>query len=175
MTNTDGKPNLYSSLRPVYSLNILDYIHFTQDDGALRIFELYDPIRNKKFGKELLKIGYFELKKAGIETENQKHWQDFFTGEVKPDAPDYIKKANSVIDYVNLGEEERTVAEAFEKAEATIQDELAYSFFEGKTEGKAEGKVEGILEVAKSLLQDGDNPEKVARCTGLPLERVQKL
>ena len=57
----------------------------------------------------------------------------------------------------------RTMTEAFEKAEATIQDELAYSFFEGK------------VEVAKSMLRDGDSLEKVARCTGLPLEQIQEL
>ena len=41
----DGKPNRCSSLRPVYALNILGYAHFPDDNGPLRIFELYDPAR----------------------------------------------------------------------------------------------------------------------------------
>jgi predicted transposase/invertase (TIGR01784 family) len=169
-----GKPILYSSLRPVFALNILDYIHY-DDEESLRVFELYDPIRGKHFGKELVKIGVFELKKTKIETVNQKHWQDFFAGDVKPDAPDYIKKANEVIDFINLGEEERKVAEALEKARATIQDELAYSFYEGKTEGKEEGIMEGLVRGAKSMLQKGYKPEVVADCMNLPLEQVFKL
>ena len=185
---TDGKLNRYSSLRPVYALNILDYNHFDEDDDSLRIFELYDPVRNKRFSKELLKIGYFELTKATIETDNQKHWYDFFTSkEISQDAPDYIKKANEVIDFTNLGEEERKVAEALEKAQATIQDELDYSYYEGKTEGKAEGRaegraegkaeglLEGLLNAAKFMLQKGDKPEDVASGLNLSLEQICKL
>ena len=44
-----------------------------------------------------------------------------------------------------------------------------------REEGKAEGVLEGLLKAAKSMLHDGDKPEKVARCTGLPLDRVCQL
>jgi hypothetical protein len=71
--NSRGKHNRYSSLIPVYSLNILGYTHYDDDEDALRIFELYDPKRNKSFGKDLVRIGVFELKKPNIETDNQRH------------------------------------------------------------------------------------------------------
>jgi len=164
---SDGKPDRFSSLRPVYALNILGYKHF-YDDDSFRVFELYDPKRNKRFNKKLLRIGFFELRKTNIETENQQHWHDYFTlGAVKPEAPYYIKKASEIIEYTNLGEEERNVAEAFEKAQAIIDSELVSSFIEGKTEGK--------IETAIFMLKDGDKPEKVARCTGLPLEQIYQL
>ena len=38
-----------------------------------------------------------------------------------------------------------------------------------------EAKEEKALETAENLLKEGDAPEKVARCTGLPLEQVQDL
>ena len=38
-----------------------------------------------------------------------------------------------------------------------------------------EGKREQALEDAKNLLKEGDSVEKVARCIGLPLEKVQEL
>lgn len=171
----DGTPIKYSSLRPVYALNILGYNHF-DDDEALRIFELYDPVRNKKPNKELLKIGYFELGKTQIETANQKYWRDFFvSGEIGENTPSYIKKASEIIDFANLGEEERKVAESLEKARATIQDELAYSYFEGMEKGKTEGLLEGILKTARSFLQKGFKPEDIADCTGLSLEQIQQL
>jgi predicted transposase/invertase (TIGR01784 family) len=132
MTSTAyGKPIRYSSLRPVLALNILGYTHF-QDDSALRIFELYDPIRHKSYGKDLIKIGFFELAKTNIETPNQKHWHDYFTtGEVSQDAPEYIQKASRIIDFVNLGKEEKEMALALEKAQAIYDTEIASSFFEG--------------------------------------------
>jgi predicted transposase/invertase (TIGR01784 family) len=157
-------------------LNILGYTHFEDDDESLRIFELYDPKRNKRPIKELLRIGYFELTKANIETENQKHWHDFFTEkEISPNAPDYIKKANEVIDFGNLGEEERAMANSVEKAQDTLAAELSYSYNEGKTEGKAEGLLEGLLNAAKFMLQKGDKPEDVASGLNLPLEQVYRL
>ena len=49
----------------------------------------------------------------------------------------------------------------------------------GKDEGRAEGENSGAqkakLEDAKNFLKDGDSPEKVARCIGLPLETVLEL
>ena len=38
-----------------------------------------------------------------------------------------------------------------------------------------EAKEEKAVETAENLLKEGDAPEKVARCTGLPLEQVQDL
>ena len=54
---------------------------------------------------------------------------------------------------------------------------------EGYEEGLAEGIAEGVeqgarkkaLETAESLLAEGDPPEKVSRCAGLPLEEVLEL
>lgn len=43
------------------------------------------------------------------------------------------------------------------------------------TEGKITGRNEAKLEAAENLLKEGDSPEKVARCIGLPLEEVIKL
>jgi predicted transposase/invertase (TIGR01784 family) len=40
---------------------------------------------------------------------------------------------------------------------------------------REDGKLAGLLEAAKAMLEEGDSPEKVARCTGLPLEQVREL
>jgi hypothetical protein len=171
LLGADGKPNRYSSLRPVYALNFLEVSHY-EDDDALRIFLPFDPVRNKGLGKDLLRIGMFELNKSVIETDNQRHWRDFFLGnEIAPTAPDYIKKANAVIDYVNLGEEEMKVADAIEKAGATLQDELDYSYFTGKSEGI----LEGIAKVALNFLNLGLSPEQIVAGTGLSLAEIETL
>ena len=139
---TDGKPNRYSSLIPVYALNILGGSHF-QDDDALRIFE---------------------LSKNNIETTNQRYWRDYFlTGEAHPDAPEYIKKASHIIEYENLSEEEKNMSAILEKARADHDAWISSAYNDG------------IEKVAINMLKDGDNIEKVARCTGLSLDAVKKL
>ena len=42
-------------------------------------------------------------------------------------------------------------------------------------EGVAEGEQKKALEDARNCLREGDSPEKVARCIGLPLEKVLEL
>ena len=168
----DGKLNRYSSLRPVFALNILGYPHFKEDDDAMRIFELYDPKRHKRFNKDLLRIGYFEIDKPNVETVNQQHWRDYFkTGVVSSDAPEYIRKASSIIEYYNLTEEERDMAIALEKAQAIIDAEINSSFFDGKEEGRAEEK----FDIAKAMLNDGEPLEKIVKYTGFTVDFIKTL
>ena len=46
---------------------------------------------------------------------------------------------------------------------------------EGFEDGYAEGEQKAKLEAARNFIAEGVSPEMVARCTGLPLEDVQKL
>ena len=142
-----GRPIRYSSLRPVYSLNILGYTHFPDDDDALRIFELFDAKRNKRHKKDYLRIGYFELTKSRIETQKQRYWHDYFkTGEAAPEAPGYIRKASSIIEFSNLTEEELKMARTLERAQATYDADMYGSYIEGKAEG---------IELIARLLREG--------------------
>ena len=161
--DAQGRPLRYSSLRPVYSLNILGYTHFTDDDDALRIFELFDAKRNKRFTKDYLRIGYFELTKRNFETQRQQYWHDYFnTGEVGPEAPEYIRKASSIIAYSNLTEEELNMARTLERAQAIYDADMYGSYIEGVAEGEAKGKAEGI-ELLAGLLREGLSVEEAMK------------
>ena len=46
---------------------------------------------------------------------------------------------------------------------------------EGREEGRREGRSEAIIETAENMLKEGDTYEKISRCTGLPLEKIQEL
>jgi predicted transposase/invertase (TIGR01784 family) len=50
-----------------------------------------------------------------------------------------------------------------------------FNFDEYVATQREEGVLEGIVKVAVSMLKDGEKPEKVARQTGLPMERVYQL
>ena len=59
------------------------------------------------------------------------------------------------------------------KMDIAVKQEEAYE--DGMIAGIEKGARENAIRNAKSLLKEGDSPEKVARCIDLPLEEVQKL
>jgi predicted transposase/invertase (TIGR01784 family) len=171
-----SKSMRFSTLKPVYALNILGFNHFAEDDDALRIFELYDVDRHKAFDREYVKLAYFELKKNNVETENQRHWRDYFTtGEVADDAPDYIKKASHIIEVVNLDKEEREMVDMMERVQAVYDSTVYSSYLDGKNEGKLEGKLEGTRAVAKNALDKGASIDFVQEITGLDIQTLLRL
>ena len=50
-----------------------------------------------------------------------------------------------------------------------------YDFENGKEAGIEIGKEDKATEDAINCLMEGDSPEKVSRCIGLPLEKVLEL
>ena len=48
-------------------------------------------------------------------------------------------------------------------------------YAEGLSKGQELGRMEKAVEAAVNFLKEGDSPEKIARCTGLPLEKVREL
>ncbi|MCL1996673.1 MAG: PD-(D/E)XK nuclease family transposase [Defluviitaleaceae bacterium] len=176
--DSSAKPNKYSSLRPVYSLNVLGYTHFNDDynDNALHIFELYDIKRQRRYRQNLIKIAFFELTKNTGLTTNQRHWLDYFNhGTVNDNAPDYIKKASYLIELVNLAEEEKMIVQALEKAEAIRIAEIDQGRFEGRVEGRMEGHLEKALQIAQAMLEDGESFAKIKRYTGLQESEILAL
>lgn len=59
--------------------------------------------------------------------------------------------------------------------EATMRAFRREGYEDGYDVGMTAGEQKGKLEAARNFIAEGDSPEKVARCTGLPLEEVQKL
>ena len=171
---------MYSTLRPVYSLNILDHSLFGEDKDALRIFELYDPKRGKRFKKDLLRIGFFELTKGNIETANQRHWRKYFkSGEADEGAPPYIKKASKIVEYINLSEEERFMISAMERLEANDEAERAYYIAESRAKGREQGMAEGerkkAIEMAKKMLLKNKPINEIIEFTELPEDEIKKI
>ena len=46
---------------------------------------------------------------------------------------------------------------------------------DGIIEGREQGAAQKAVEAARNMLAEGDSPEKVSRCVGLPLEQVLGL
>ena len=89
-----------------------------------------------------------------IETQRQRYWHDYFTtGEVNPDAPEYIRKASSIIEFSNLTEEELNMARTLERAQANYDADMYGSYIEGEAKGEAKGITEGVLLLAEFLAE----------------------
>ena len=59
--------------------------------------------------------------------------------------------------------------------EEAYEDGLFVGREEGISIGLERGAYEKALETARSMLSEGLAPQMVARCTGLPLETVERL
>ena len=172
----DGTFLRYSSLKPIYALNILGYPHFSGDDDALRIFTLYDKERKKSFDREYLTIAFFELTKNNIETANQRHWRTYFnTGEAADDAPDYIKKAAHVIETANMTQEERDMFEQFERAEERYKNTIYAALLEGEERGEARGEKLKAIAIARKMLSRSRPIDEISDDTGLTEDEIRQL
>jgi len=166
------KESGFARLRPMYTMNILGYNHIPEDEDALQIFQLYDPVRNKHFPKNLLNIGYFELLKPNVETENQRQWQNYFLQKPLSDnAPDYIKDAMQIIDMANMDEEELDMITQTEYLKDIQRNQIGSARDEGREEGREEEKIE----IAVKMLNRGTSIEIIAEDTGLDETTVRQI
>ena len=87
---------------------------------------------------------------------------------------DYLERKGGEILSILMTEYDYATDMAVQKEEA-YEDGLFAGREEGISIGLERGAYQSKLEMARSLLDYGDAPEKVALCTGLPLELVQQL
>jgi predicted transposase/invertase (TIGR01784 family) len=160
----------FSSLVPVYGINVLDFALFRQDGDPLRSYVLYDRDHARTLGDgPLLTVSFFELsKKVPKDAGNIAHWKRFFKeGRAEGDAPAYIRKALEVVEFRNLSSEERTMISARELAEEDRKGQIAYAY--------KEGREQGLVATATAALEKGLRPELVHEITGLDLDIIKRL
>ena len=183
--------NKYSSLRKVYSVNILDFRLFDKCSNALRRFVLADEDTGELLSQELakqniplqdVKFIYFSLRNEKVgHSPNLKHWQDYFLGkEIMPGAPHYIKEAFDLIQYTNLSKEEQRKLDSVQKAidthEAVRSTEKLEARKAGFAEGRAAGHVAGGMEErymnAKKMLEKNISLDIIFDITGLSKDQI---
>ncbi len=54
----------------------------------------------------------------------------------------------------------------------TLEQEAHLKYLQGVDDGRKEGAQQQALETAENLLKENISPEIIARCTGLPLNRI---
>ena len=144
-----GDPNYYSSLVPVYSVNIVSEKLFPDDYDAMRTFTLYDTQHSAGLGKEWIKISFLELRKTQIRDINLKYWHEFLVKGDAPmkapaNAPAYIKKAYDIANYANLDDDERKIYDEIERYQSKHQSAISTAVDDGYNMGVGEGIGIGI-------------------------------
>ena len=151
-----------------------------------------NPETNRLFlnkeGKELLVLGFLSLKNDVLNTQHAAyHWHYYFkTGEVKTDAPDYIKEAKKKTDFLTLEEEEKEMIMKIDKARATAEAELEYARDEGMAKGLEIGMEKGIEKgmergrqeerriLIQNLMKTALSLKEISEISGIDIETLKK-
>ena len=202
--NYDRFGNKYRDLKSVFALNILKE-SFYHDELAVRIFRFFDDYAMIPMSKEYVTVGVFELmKREGARNRNQEFWRAYFLGEKLPEsAPEYIKKAERVIEMTNLCEEERYMlaleekyrADQFEERLTAVEEGLEQGLKQGLEQGVKQGLEQGLeqgvklgleqgrkegaeektIEFARKLKSEGAETALIVKVTGLSEQDVDSL
>ena len=129
-----------------------------EDDKAFRMGDLDNTSADAP-----LRLGFFELSKEPTEP-HQRYWKQLFlTGQVPPEAPDYLHEAEKLMDNSKLTIQEIGLANLLAKAQAD-QDIMI-----------EEAVLDATIMHALAALSMGLSAARVVQITGLSLEAVSKL
>ena len=157
-----GRTNpIYSELIPVYSVSILEKNYF-DDDRAIRSFSLRNDDTNEqlkvdvkgiKEKRNLITMAFLELDKYNPdinENYNKKRWLELFSNQPFTQGQDeIIESADSLMEYKNWSEEEKTMYDEKTRKYDAYVDALQYKFVEGIEQGRSEERKNSIARFIK--------------------------
>ena len=188
--------HIWTELKPVICINILDFILFEEHYNYHSCFQLKESVTGNEYSDHLY-IHFLELKKVTSEEKSGKleKWLFFLKNEGKGDRilseiienDSDINKAHKR--YVKFTHDEmlRDLYEArikWKRDHATLlQTGLAEArekgLSEGRAKGLAEGREEGVLEsrteLAAKLLKENFTFEQIEELTGLSASEVEQI
>jgi len=166
----------YEALRPVHALNLTGFSLFPDEPKPIQRFCLRDRLRPDGLVLEDVSIAFFDYTRRDFADPVHGYWAAFLRGEPIPvDAPEYIHEAGSMVDYVNLTQEERDMVDLAEKYDAIQAGRIRYAHDEGFEQGLEQGRAEERVASARRALAQGLPVEVVAGLSGLSPAEVEAL
>ena len=155
---------------PVYTrkMEFLETDEILYNDKSHAVFynaSAYDKVTDNEELKAVLRFVY----------ENKA--QSEYTDQLDVSSKNAKSRSEWEDDYMyfqDILEEEKELAREAGHAEG-LETGLAEGRQTGRAEGREEGREEMAVLTAKNFLKEGDSPEKVSRCTGLSLEKINEL
>ena len=178
-----GKDKAYGDLQHAYQVSFLVETPVINDENYLHHFSYYDVERMASLdGKthiitiELSKLELVESKPVA-EMSTLDRWAMFFKHAENRDKrslvnelimnEEGIKMAGEVLLAFSRDEIERARLVSEYKHEVDLQSHIVNA--------KREGRAEGVRNIAVSMLESGEDVEKIIRFTGLTREQVESL
>ncbi|MGM0168937.1 hypothetical protein IGI39_004692 [Enterococcus sp. AZ135] len=172
--------NNFSSLRPAYGINIVDFHLFDRNEQALQLFRLlneetYRPFQNRD-GKELLILCFLSLKNQNVAKKSPAyHWQYFLkTGEILSDSPEYLKEAKRKIDFLTLESEEKEMIMKIDKSKAIHDAVFATAIEEAEERGILQGREQEKRSLVLNLLKLSLPLSQISEASGVDIETLKK-
>jgi predicted transposase/invertase (TIGR01784 family) len=165
----------YENLNPVIAINIVNFEVVALPDFHTT-FHLREDTHKDYVLTEALEIHFIDIQKfnalteKNIKNDSLHRWLTFFDQKTPENVLKELMSMDSAIQKAN---EKMTVLSSDKDVlhEYNLREMALIDY----NSGMASAKREREIEIAISMLQDGDIPEKVARCTGLTLEQIQQL
>ena len=163
------KGQRYKDLRPVITINILDFTLF-DDNRCHRNFILKDAKSNEE-GLKMLDMHFIELKKRKYMDQNDDlwAWAEFLKAPNSETLREKTDKMRPIVDAKEIFD--RTIADPIqqEKIRLLLKTQL------DNQSSIAKAKEDAKIETAKNFLKMGLTIEQVATGTGLTVDEVKLL
>ncbi|OTX33660.1 ATPase [Bacillus thuringiensis serovar shandongiensis] len=188
----EGMP--YRSLRKTITINLLDFILFSQDDAFHTIGQLWNTKMQRLLSDDI-EIHFVEIPKLVIQWREGKvnPWENTFVRwmlllpahedehltqtleEIAMNQDPILQKAMDKWENMSHDSSFRTVYEAREKVLLDEQAKIAHAREEGLEEGIEKGIEQGKVQLIRGMHKNGMPLEDIARFTGLSTEKIRKI
>ena len=171
-----GEP--YENLKKCIHVSILDFIYFEDDDDCHRMICFCDEKTGKKY-TDLMEIQILELRKLPKEVKNDPdilNWMRFLGGKTRREfeamakKDEYIEEAYRELEKLSADEQAKLEYEAREKAIRDYNSQMNSALKRGIEKGIEKGQ----RSLIRTMLQNGAEPDLIAKLTGLSLAEIKE-
>lgn len=176
-----GEP--YENLKKCIHVSILDFIHFKEDDTCYRTICFCNEKTGEKY-TDLMEIQILELRKLVKNLRSDEdivNWMRFLGGKTRREfktmakTDEYIGEAYKELERLSADERAKLEYEAREKAIRDHNSMMSSAIRHGMQQGIQQGREEGTKALVRKMLENGAEPELIARLTGLDLDMIRDI
>ncbi|HQS84279.1 MAG: hypothetical protein B7Y25_05145 [Alphaproteobacteria bacterium 16-39-46] len=169
----------YLHLKPVTLLSVLNHSIFPSQINYLSFHENIEKESQQSYLNDMsyafIELPKFNKKEEELETEED-YWifmmkEATHMREIPKDAPEEVKKAYEILEKHTWTRDELF---EYEKSKIALMDDMD-AIITAKEEGKEEGREEGREEIARKMIKDKMDIEKIIKFTELPREKIERL
>ncbi|WP_242217610.1 Rpn family recombination-promoting nuclease/putative transposase [Bacillus cereus group sp. BfR-BA-01380] len=188
----EGMP--YRSLRKTITINLLDFMLFSNDEAFHKVGQLWS-IKEQKILSDDIEIHFVEIPKLVKQWREEKvnpwksafvrwmlllpaHEDEYLTQtleEIAMNQDPILQKAMNKWENMSHDSSFRLAYEAREKLLLDEQAKLAHAREEGLEEGLEKGIEQGKIQLIRGMHKNGMPLEDIAKFTGLSAEEIRKL